>query len=162
MWKQAVVVCSMLSMFILTNLMTTQINPRISASFIPLKGAAPANDLADAAKLLPKLNVYFMKGDAKLRPSLQLARYISNLSDFLTRYPNKTIFLTGYAGTNEYNKDPLQLSENRARAVKKYLVKKGFSTNHIIVKAKGAPSVSSLKTTAGAGQKNQKVEVRIY
>jgi len=77
-----------------------------------------------------------------------------------TKISNK-IEIAGHTdniGTNEYNKT---LSENRAAAVRNYLVSKGIPTNRFIVAGFGEDKpIASNSTTEGKAQ-NRRVELRL-
>jgi outer membrane protein OmpA-like peptidoglycan-associated protein len=81
-------------------------------------------------------NIFFKIGSSKIDKT-ELPK-IGELIDFLNKYPNSNIEITGYAdketGSPEIN---LTLSEKRAEAVAKYLKEKGISAGRIKTSFKG-------------------------
>ena len=81
-------------------------------------------------------NVFFQINSSVIR-DVELSK-VANLIDFLNKYPNANIEITGYADDATGNpKINLALSEKRAIAVAKYLQKKGISANRIKTSFKG-------------------------
>lgn len=82
-------------------------------------------------------------------PRKEYAR-LDSLSHFLMKNKEITIIITGYAdyiGSQSYN---LKLSENRAKAVKDYIVKKGVPSHKVSTKSYGEKEpVAFGKTTNG-------------
>jgi OOP family OmpA-OmpF porin len=93
---------------------------------------------------------------AKSLPSLD------NLAKLMIKHKEEwTLKLSGHTddeGTPESN---MILSEKRAKAVKKYLVKKGAGEEQIITEWFGQTQPVAGNTTAKGRQKNRRVEMRI-
>lgn len=103
------------------------------------------------------LNFEFGKAEIK-KDSLP---YLDNLADTLLKAKNWTLEIQGHTddkGSDDYN---LKLSQNRADAVKKYLISKGVSANTITSKGFGE-SVPLVANDIDANrEKNRRVEFKI-
>ena len=106
-----------------------------------------------------KNELLFDAGGATLKPGAQ--RSLDNLSQFLTKYPERDIAIEGFtdsSGSKEVNQ---HLSEKRAWAVKAALVARGIQSTRIDARGYG-PSfpVASNETPTGR-QLNRRVEIVI-
>lgn len=104
-------------------------------------------------------NLEFETGKSVIRPSSFAS--LDELSALMIRKPKFKLLVDGHTdnvGKAAYN---LKLSQNRAGAVKKYLVDKGVEADRITPKGYGMTKpVASNKTPAGR-QKNRRVEFTI-
>ncbi len=104
-------------------------------------------------------NVFFDFNKATLRK--ESFPELNRLANFLKKNPNIKIEISGHTdniGSDEYNQ---KLSEQRAKAVKNYLVSKGCDPQQMIVVGYGSSKpIASNKTEQGR-QKNRRVEFRI-
>lgn len=83
------------------------------------------------------------------------------LYEQLKQNPNMKIEIAGHTdniGSDEYN---LRLSQNRANAVKEYLVNKGISPDRIIAKGYGKSSPLESNDTEIGRARNRRTEVRV-
>lgn len=105
------------------------------------------------AKSLTDVN--FKTGSAELTQSSY--SYLDEIAKSLTDYPELILTITGHTdsdGTEEYNQ---KLSENRANAVKNYLVKKGIGDNKMIAVGKGETEPIASNDTKEGKDKNRRV-----
>ena len=109
------------------------------------------------ADVFDNLNFEFGKAEIK-KDSLP---YLDKLADTLLKAKNWTIEIQGHTddkGSDDYN---LKLSQNRADAVKKYLISKGVSADTITSKGFGE-SVPLVANDIDANrEKNRRVEFKI-
>lgn len=109
------------------------------------------------ADVFDNLNFEFGKSDIK-KDSFQ---YLDKLADTLLKAKNWKLEIQGHTddkGSDEFN---LKLSQNRADAVKKYLVSKGISADTITAKGFGE-SVPLVPNDSDANrEKNRRVEFKI-
>jgi outer membrane protein OmpA-like peptidoglycan-associated protein len=109
------------------------------------------------ADVFDNLNFEFGKAEIK-KDSLP---YLDKLADTLLKAKNWTIEIQGHTddkGSDDYN---LKLSQNRADAVKKYLISKGISADTITSKGFGE-SVPLVANDIDANRKkNRRVEFKI-
>ncbi len=103
--------------------------------------------------------VYFNTGKATLKPSSYKA--LGTLLEYLKMKKSVEIELSGHTdnvGNDEANQ---QLSEARAKAVRKYLVSKGIAGSRISAVGFGESSPVASNDTAAGRKKNRRTEVRI-
>jgi outer membrane protein OmpA-like peptidoglycan-associated protein len=118
-----------------------------------------ALDSLISGKVIQLENVLFVKGTPKLLPSsfLQLDRVI----EFLEHNSSKKILLLGHTDTaGDRNLNQI-LSDDRAKAVKSYLVKNGIKGNRINTRGFGGSKPLSNKRDEGSKQRNRRVEFLI-
>jgi outer membrane protein OmpA-like peptidoglycan-associated protein len=104
-------------------------------------------------------NVFFDSGKSTLRAESN--KELNELADYMIL--KKTLFIeiaghTDNVGAAEANQ---KLSEERANAVKKYLVSKGIAPERITPKGYGDTQPVEYNDTAEGRQKNRRTEVRI-
>ena len=109
------------------------------------------------ADVFDNLNFEFGKADIKK----ESFPYLDKLADTLLKAKNWTLEIQGHTddkGTDEYN---LKLSQNRADAVKKYLVSKGVVADTITAKGFGESVPLITNDTDANREKNRRVEFKI-
>jgi outer membrane protein OmpA-like peptidoglycan-associated protein len=89
-------------------------------------------------------NVFFDLNSAVLRKESFIE--LDKLVEFLKANPNMKIEIGGHTDSRGNNKDNLDLSERRAKAVVEYLVSKGIAANRLT--SKGYASSQSVYTDA--------------
>jgi len=110
-------------------------------------------------KITMNSEVSFAYNSAKLTPAFH--NTLSKVADILTRYPRTTINITGHTdsrGSVQYNQ---QLSEQRAQAVKWYLMDRGMASNRIGVDGRGESQPRASNDTEAGMQLNRRVEMLI-
>ena len=106
-------------------------------------------------KYTPK-NVLFEKSK-----SIMLAESyaeLDNLAAFLKRYPTLRLTIEGHTDNIGDDKLNLILSEERAKAVKDYLIQKGIATSRIEAKGYGSTQPLVKESTATGNVQNRRVE----
>jgi outer membrane protein OmpA-like peptidoglycan-associated protein len=68
-------------------------------------------------------SVGFAQGSSRLDPGYLI--FLDQVAEYIRKYPNARVYIEGHAAANEPAKDALQLSQNRADSVLRYLVEKG-------------------------------------
>jgi OOP family OmpA-OmpF porin len=104
-------------------------------------------------------NIFFRTDEAVLLPTS--FPELEKLYEFLVQNPTLTIQINGHTDNTsnpEYNQT---LSENRANAVKKYLVQKGISENNIKTQGFGSSKPVASNETEEGKQQNRRVEFEI-
>lgn len=104
-------------------------------------------------------NVSFEKGTAVMLPESYTE--LDNIYQILVENKSMEIQLEGHTDNVGSAKENMTLSEQRALAVKTYLVKKGIKKNRIQVKAFGGSKPLINNSTEENKQKNRRVEIRI-
>ena len=104
-------------------------------------------------------NVFFDSGKSTLRPSSD--RELNDLAEYMNLKKTLVIEIAGHTdnvGDEEANQ---KLSEDRADAVKQYLVKKGIAAERVVAKGYGDTKPVADNATDAGKQKNRRTEVHI-
>jgi outer membrane protein OmpA-like peptidoglycan-associated protein len=104
-------------------------------------------------------NVFFDSGKSNLRP--ESSKELNELAEYMGLQKKLVIEIAGHTDNVGAAEANLLLSENRAKAVKSYLEKKGIAAERIIAKGYGDTEPVEENTTATRRQKNRRTEVRI-
>lgn len=113
----------------------------------------------EPAKVYTLENVFFDTGLATLKPESYKA--LNNLVEVMNLKSTMVIEIDGHTdntGTAEINK---KLSQNRADAVRNYLIKKGVSASRITAKGFGDSDPIADNSTEEGKAKNRRTEVKI-
>jgi len=123
--------------------------------------AAQLRDLqakqTDRGLVLTLGDVLFDTGKATLKPGA--ASTIDRLAAFLEKSPDRSVAIEGHTdsvGSEAYN---LQLSQNRANAVKAALVAKGIPGDRVTTVGKGEDEPVASNGEAAGRQQNRRVEI---
>lgn len=112
---------------------------------------------------LPKVyrleKIYFDFGKATLKPESYPA--LDNLVELLKIKKTMVIEVAGHTDSIGSEQKNLQLSQERANAIKNYLVKKGIGSDRIIAKGYGSSYPIATNSTEDGRQKNRRVEIKI-
>ena len=104
-------------------------------------------------------NVFFDSGKSTLRAESN--KELNELAEFMSLKKSVEIEIAGHTdnvGTPEANQ---KLSEDRAKAVKQYLEKKGIAPERVTAKGYGDTQPVADNDTAAGKQKNRRTEVHI-
>lgn len=107
--------------------------------------------------------VLFATAKADLRPeSLAILDELANvIFDISKKFGKLIIRLEGHTDSDGTNEDNLELSRNRSRSVKDYLVSKGVDISWISTAGNGEEMPVATNTTPAGKQKNRRVEIAI-
>jgi outer membrane protein OmpA-like peptidoglycan-associated protein len=129
-------------------------------SITPLEPPAPPPSIEKALltdkKYTFNAGVLFDSGKADLRPEATPA--LDSLTDFLIKYPEIVLGISGHTdnvGADDYNQD---LSERRAKAVQNYLEIKGIRADHLRARGFGESRPVADNSTETGRQANRRVE----
>lgn len=89
----------------------------------------PAQDVESLHEVL------FQTGSYKIQP--KYAKRLDKLAAIMVTRPELKIFIEGYADPSGNTKSNQTLSDNRANAVKQYLLGKGVKADNLIIKGRG-------------------------
>ncbi|MBS9767592.1 MAG: OmpA family protein [Flavobacteriaceae bacterium] len=104
-------------------------------------------------------SVYFKTGKYTFMPATY--EILNSAAAIMVKYPTARFAISGYTDSVGNNNRNLTLSQNRANAVKNYLVTKGVSATNLSATGYGESSpIASNKTRAGRA-KNRRVEIRL-
>lgn len=129
--------------------------------FYACESSSLEKELAEVekGKVIELRNVLFETGSSKIIPSSFVE--LDELAGYLQKNPSVEIEIAGHTdsvGKDDYN---LKLSQGRANAIGRYVIKKGIEAKRLIMKGygKGVP-IDSNETLEGR-QKNRRVEFKI-
>ena len=104
-------------------------------------------------------NVQFDYNSAVLRT--QGIQYLDHIADEMKKDQSARFILNGHASSEGTESHNMQLSIDRADAVKQYLVNSGIDGSHLQTKGYGAKKpIASNKTNKGR-ERNRRVEVKL-
>ncbi len=115
----------------------------------------------DAIILTFKSDVMFDTNSSVIKPAAYASGEIDRVAQILNRYPDTTIKVVGYTdstGSESYN---LQLSEQRANAVKNALAIKNVQAARITAMGMGESNPIADNATEGGRQLNRRVSIII-
>ena len=98
---------------------------------------------------------------AKTETSINVDSQILKLHSFMLEYPNPYIIINGHTdsvGSEGYN---IELSRNRAKAIKKILIAKGILPKRIQIKAYGESAPIDTNSTEEGRANNRRVEFKL-
>ncbi|RME13483.1 MAG: OmpA family protein [Bacteroidetes bacterium] len=127
-----------------------------------LKGCPPAPKLtAKEEKIIQKAfsNLEFETGKDIIRPKSFPA--LNELADLLKQHPDWILTLSGHTDNQGTPESNMILSEKRAKAVAKYLIKKGVKPENIITEWFGDTKPIADNNTPQGRQKNRRVEMKV-
>jgi len=110
-------------------------------------------------KITMNSEVSFAYNSAQLTPAFH--NTLDKVADILNRYPRSTIRIIGHTdsrGSAAYNQ---QLSEQRAKAVKYYLVDRNVDARRIVTEGRGESQPRATNATEAGRQLNRRVEMLI-
>ncbi len=110
-------------------------------------------------KITMNSEVSFAYNSAQLTPAFH--NTLDKVADILNRYPRSSIRIIGHTdsrGSVEYNQ---RLSEQRAQAVKYYLVDRGVDSRRIMTEGRGESQPRATNATEAGRQLNRRVEMLI-
>jgi outer membrane protein OmpA-like peptidoglycan-associated protein len=103
--------------------------------------------------------VYFRSGKYDINDNT--SQILDQAAAIMTKYSTAKFSISGYADSTGSAKRNLQLTDDRANAVKNYLVSKGVSESNLTAKGYGEENpIASNRTKAGRA-KNRRVEVKL-
>ncbi|MCF8379139.1 MAG: OmpA family protein [Bacteroidales bacterium] len=104
-------------------------------------------------------NVFFDVGKFTIRPAS--APELERLFKLLNELPRLKVELSGHTDNTGSEAINQKLSENRAKAVVEYLVKKGISTDRVVYKGYGSTEPVADNNTLEGRQLNRRTEFKI-
>jgi OOP family OmpA-OmpF porin len=104
-------------------------------------------------------NVYFETGKALIKPSSY--KYIDEMVEYMQLKKNIVIEISGHTDNVGAAATNLKLSQDRAEAVRAYLLKKGIAANRVVAKGYGDTQPIDNNLTDAGRQKNRRTEVKI-
>ncbi len=104
-------------------------------------------------------NVYFDTGKATLKASSNAE--LNDLVEYMKLKPTVKIEIAGHTDSVGDDESNMKLSQDRAQAVKDYLVRKGVAAKRVVAKGYGETRPVASNDTPEGRQKNRRTEVVI-
>ena len=104
-------------------------------------------------------NVYFDFAKYTIRP--ESFAELDELVSYMKWRENEKIEIAGHTDNIGNASDNQKLSEQRAEAIRQYLIKKGISASRVIAKGYGSTDPVADNSTYEDREKNRRTEVRI-
>jgi len=86
---------------------------------------------------------------------------LDNLIEIMTLKPTMKIEIAGHTDSDGDDANNLVLSQQRADAVKDYLIKKGIASNRIVAHGYGESQPVAENTTVSGKQQNRRTEIKV-
>lgn len=101
-------------------------------------------------------------GDKSYRLGRGYFNYLDQVARLIRKYPNSRVYIEGHAYDEGSEREVLNLSQNRADAVLRYLVEKGkISPDNLYSRGHGASAPLDTSDTEDARAKNRRVDIVI-
>ena len=97
---------------------------------------------------LPEVKVFFAASSSRLEPAE--AEKLQPVADYLKKYADKNVVISGYASTDGQKAYNQRLSNRRAKAVERWLVDNGIDAARIKAEGKGEVDFGSRKESRAA------------
>jgi len=97
---------------------------------------------------MPEVKVYFAANSSTLTPAE--AEKLQPVVDYLKKYADKNVVISGYASTDGQKAYNQRLSNRRAKAVEKWLIDNGIDASRIKAEGKGEVDFGSRKESRAA------------
>lgn len=136
---------------------TLQIQPLGPGQFF--KDPLTVNITYDPAKTYTLNGLQYDLGKATIRPSS--IKQLQELLEYLQWKNDEKIEIAGHTDNTGKDEDNLKLSQQRAEAVKAWLVGKGIASVRVIAKGYGATQPVADNSTEAGRQQNRRTEVHI-
>lgn len=104
-------------------------------------------------------NIYFERGSFELLPSSKTP--LIQIVSFLKKNPNVKMKITGHTDLNGSPSDNIELSKNRSKSVKEFLVASGIKENRLLTDGKGQNEPLFNETNEESSKKNRRTEFEI-
>lgn len=104
-------------------------------------------------------NVFFDVESFELKPESRVE--LNKLAEFLNLQPSVKIEISGHTDNTGLRQNNITLSENRAKAVRQYLIEKGINANRLSFKGYADTKPIADNNTEVGRQKNRRTEYRV-
>lgn len=123
-----------------------------------LTGAYKVNIVYEPSRTINLDNVQFDVAKATLRPGSY--KDLQNLMDFMRSNSEVKVEIGGHTDSSGVEEKNVILSQQRADAVRDYLIKNGIPAEHVIAKGYGSAQPIADNQTAEGKQKNRRLEAK--
>ncbi len=145
----------------------------VAEHVIPADSLAPADSLiappdtsektltAEEELLFNPIDVYFPPASTDFTHSAEIDTFLVTAKRYLEEKPGEKLILTGFSDSDGSEELNVRLSENRASAVRRVLVKGGFKADQIEILGKGEADPLAPNDTPENKAKNRRVSLRL-
>jgi outer membrane protein OmpA-like peptidoglycan-associated protein len=113
----------------------------------------------EPARVFTLNNVHFDIGKPTLRPDS--FKELNEIADYMNYQENERFEIGGHTDNVGNEPDNLKLSQQRANAVRDYLIKKGINPGRLVAKGYGSSRPVDDNSTDEGRQKNRRTEITI-
>lgn len=123
-----------------------------------LTGAYKVNIVYEPSRTINLDNVQFDVAKATLRPGSY--KDLQNLMDYMRSNPEVRVEIGGHTDSSGVEEKNVILSQQRADAIRDYLIKNGIPAANVVAKGYGSAQPIADNQTAEGKQKNRRIEVK--
>ncbi|MFK7809819.1 MAG: OmpA family protein [Saprospiraceae bacterium] len=116
---------------------------------------------SEAKDLFRPVNIYFDVNEYDIIMTNELEAYLNEVKAFLQKNTNAQIAIIGHTDSKGSGAANLNLSETRARNVKKFMIRSGFNPRRLSIEFKGEKNPITSNSSQNARRKNRRVELRL-
>lgn len=102
-------------------------------------------------------NILFEVGKSELKPGA--SRTLNKIADFLKNQPEQSIIVEGFTDATGSDQLNMELSQQRAASVRRYLVDQGINRSQITARGYGEQYPVASNSTEVGRQQNRRVEI---
>ncbi len=114
------------------------------------------------ADLFQPMNIYFDQNEFDIILTEKLEKYLKRVKAYLLKNRSASIAIIGHADGRGNARTNLNLSETRARNVKKFMIRSGFQPSRLLIEYKGENQPLQPNNGTNEDQeKNRRVELRL-
>ena len=124
----------------------------------PIEYKAPAKGAVPIAT--QRRSIYFEPNSAKM--SLDSRAVVDEIASFMRAYENTVVDIEGNTDSTGSREHNMQLSHQRADAVKDYLVGKGFPAARMRTAGNGPDRPVDTNSTPEGREKNRRTDIKVY
>jgi len=103
--------------------------------------------------------LYTNFGTSQFKPDLTLQAYALELKNYLDKYPEKNVQITGHTDNVGAEDSNLKLGLKRAQTVQKYLISQGIPKDKIQAESKGELEPVADNATEDGQEKNRRITI---
>ncbi len=137
-----------------------EIDNSLVASEAAISNLGENPDPRDVARAL-SLQVINFELDNALIPDVNKP-YLDRAAEIITQVPNMELMIIGHTDAQASNAYNMQLSQDRANAVKEYLVSKGVDASKLSTKGRGETDPVATNATEQGRFRNRRIEFSVY
>lgn len=115
--------------------------------------------LKEVEKGIANKTLYSNFGSKEFKPDATIANYALELKNYLNKYPDKKVVITGHTDNIGDNASNQSIGLKRAKNVKNYLASKGVAVEKLTAKSKGESSPIAPNDTKENRAKNRRIEI---